>query len=187
MTQAQLRGSAGVRHGGPAPDRRHQAFGAFTAVDDLDLTIPQGSFFALLGPSGCGKTTTLRMVAGLEEPTAGTDPPRRPGHHLRQAVPAPGQHGLPELRAVPAPGRLGERGVRSAPTQSPRTSGRGRAGAGARRAAAAGPPQAGPALRRPAAARRPGPGDRQPAPRCCFSTNRWAPWTSSCAGRCRWS
>jgi spermidine/putrescine transport system ATP-binding protein len=48
-----------------------KAFGDFKAVDNLSLTIPAGSFFALLGPSGCGKTTTLRMVAGLEEPTSG--------------------------------------------------------------------------------------------------------------------
>ena len=47
-------------------------FGAFKAVDSLDLDVPSGSFFALLGPSGCGKTTTLRMVAGLETPTSGT-------------------------------------------------------------------------------------------------------------------
>ena len=46
-------------------------FGDFTAVRDLTLSVPSGSFFALLGPSGCGKTTTLRMVAGLEDPTAG--------------------------------------------------------------------------------------------------------------------
>jgi len=46
-------------------------FGALTAVDDLTLEIPRSSFFALLGPSGCGKTTTLRMIGGFEEPTAG--------------------------------------------------------------------------------------------------------------------
>jgi spermidine/putrescine transport system ATP-binding protein len=52
-------------------ERVTKQFATFTAVDDLTLTVPQGSFFALLGPSGCGKTTTLRMVAGLDEPTAG--------------------------------------------------------------------------------------------------------------------
>lgn len=46
-------------------------FPGFVAVDNLDLKIPAGEFFALLGPSGCGKTTTLRMIAGLESPTAG--------------------------------------------------------------------------------------------------------------------
>ncbi|MET9858845.1 ABC transporter ATP-binding protein [Streptomyces smyrnaeus] len=49
-----------------------KTFGDFTAVHPLDLTIPEGSFFALLGASGCGKTTTLRMIAGLEEPTSGS-------------------------------------------------------------------------------------------------------------------
>jgi spermidine/putrescine transport system ATP-binding protein len=46
-------------------------FGEHTAVDDLTLGIARSSFFALLGPSGCGKTTTLRMIGGFEDPTAG--------------------------------------------------------------------------------------------------------------------
>jgi ABC-type Fe3+/spermidine/putrescine transport system ATPase subunit len=43
-----------------------------TAVRGIDLAIRQGEFFSMLGPSGCGKTTTMRMVAGFEEPTRGT-------------------------------------------------------------------------------------------------------------------
>jgi spermidine/putrescine transport system ATP-binding protein len=46
-------------------------FGDFTAVRDVDLDVERGEFFTLLGPSGCGKTTTLRMVAGFEEPSEG--------------------------------------------------------------------------------------------------------------------
>jgi spermidine/putrescine transport system ATP-binding protein len=46
-------------------------FGDFTAVDGIDLEIGDGEFFTLLGPSGCGKTTTLRMIAGFEEPDGG--------------------------------------------------------------------------------------------------------------------
>jgi multiple sugar transport system ATP-binding protein len=49
----------------------HKAFAEFTAVEDSSFTVKDGEFFCLLGPSGCGKTTTLRMIAGLELPTAG--------------------------------------------------------------------------------------------------------------------
>src|SRR3569833_4511511 len=48
-----------------------KSFGAFTAVDHVDLSIGDGDFVCLLGPSGCGKTTPLRMFAGLESPSAG--------------------------------------------------------------------------------------------------------------------
>jgi spermidine/putrescine transport system ATP-binding protein len=49
----------------------HKRFGDFVAVQPLDLEIEPGTFFSIIGPSGCGKTTTLRMIAGLETPTAG--------------------------------------------------------------------------------------------------------------------
>ena len=48
-----------------------KTFGAFTAVDHVDLSVGDGEFVCLLGPSGCGKTTSLRMIAGLETPTDG--------------------------------------------------------------------------------------------------------------------
>jgi len=47
-------------------------FGAIRAVDGVDLTIAEGSFFAMLGPSGSGKTTCLRLISGFEQPTRGT-------------------------------------------------------------------------------------------------------------------
>jgi spermidine/putrescine transport system ATP-binding protein len=47
-------------------------FGSLTAVRQMDLDIPRGEFFTMLGPSGCGKTTTLRMIAGFDEPTEGS-------------------------------------------------------------------------------------------------------------------
>ncbi len=46
-------------------------FGQLAAVDSIDLEIPSGGFFSLLGPSGCGKTTTLRLIAGFEQPSSG--------------------------------------------------------------------------------------------------------------------
>jgi spermidine/putrescine transport system ATP-binding protein len=52
-------------------ERVTKRFDDVVAVDDLSLEIERGSFYALLGPSGCGKTTTLRMIGGFEEPTAG--------------------------------------------------------------------------------------------------------------------
>ncbi|MCC7047307.1 MAG: ABC transporter ATP-binding protein [Alphaproteobacteria bacterium] len=73
------RPGAGPRQGrrvsADAPDVRlekaRKAFGAVVAVNDVDLAIGRGTIFSLLGPSGCGKTTTLRLIAGFEQPTAG--------------------------------------------------------------------------------------------------------------------
>ena len=75
-------------------------FGAFTAVDGMDLLVAQGEMIALLGGSGCGKTTTLRMIAGFTEPSEGTilvdgtDVGRIP------PLQAEHRHLLPELRPV---------------------------------------------------------------------------------------
>jgi multiple sugar transport system ATP-binding protein len=52
-------------------ERLTKDFGSLVAVRDLELTVPDGSFTALLGPSGCGKTTTMNMISGLEKPTSG--------------------------------------------------------------------------------------------------------------------
>ena len=54
-------------------DRRPEAASATSvAVEDFNLAAEKGEFVSFLGPSGCGKTTTLRMIAGFEQPTAGT-------------------------------------------------------------------------------------------------------------------
>jgi iron(III) transport system ATP-binding protein len=66
------------------------------AVRDLDLEIPDGAFMCLLGPSGCGKTTTLRMIAGLEQPTNGDI---RVGSRLLDSV-AGGIYVPPEKRGM---------------------------------------------------------------------------------------
>jgi spermidine/putrescine transport system ATP-binding protein len=67
--------SQGVQMGAETPsvrlERVSKRFGDFTAVREMDLDIPRGQFFTMLGPSGCGKTTTLRMVAGFEDPSEG--------------------------------------------------------------------------------------------------------------------
>ena len=52
-------------------DRVRKQYGDFVAVEEADFSIASGEFFAMLGPSGCGKTTTLKMIAGFEQPTDG--------------------------------------------------------------------------------------------------------------------
>ena len=52
-------------------NRVSKRFGGVKAVSELSLTIPHGEFVVLLGPTGAGKTTTLRLIAGLEQPDAG--------------------------------------------------------------------------------------------------------------------
>ena len=67
--------AAAIRVGAGHPDVEivdvTKQFGDVTAVDHMSLAIASGAFYSLLGPSGCGKTTTLRMIAGFEQPTSG--------------------------------------------------------------------------------------------------------------------
>ena len=53
------------------PNRNKKAGGYIVAVDDVDLTIPDGTLVGLLGPSGCGKSTALNLISGLEKPSEG--------------------------------------------------------------------------------------------------------------------
>ena len=67
--------TAGARSVGAEPAVRliglYRSYGDVKAVDGIDVEIGDGEFFSMIGPSGCGKTTTLRMIAGLVEPSAG--------------------------------------------------------------------------------------------------------------------
>jgi spermidine/putrescine transport system ATP-binding protein len=148
-----------------------KTFGDFVAVDDLTLTIPAGSFFALLGPSGCGKTTTLRMTAGLEVPTAGQvllgdedisglRPYKRPVNTVFQSYALFPHLSIEDNVAF----GLRRRGIKDTQRrvgemlELVELEGFGR--------------------------RRPG---SSTTPRCCCWTSRSARWTSSCDGRCSWS
>src|SRR5207237_10619704 len=62
---------AGQRSGVIEARHLRREFGSIVAVDDVSLTVPEGTILALLGPNGAGKTTTVRLLAGLLAPTAG--------------------------------------------------------------------------------------------------------------------
>ena len=78
-----------------------KTFGATVGVEAVDLAVERGEFVSLLGPSGCGKTTTLRMIAGFEQPTAGRILVGGERHHRTPAQPAQHRHGLPGLCPLP--------------------------------------------------------------------------------------
>ena len=132
------------------------------AVRGIDLDIADKEFVVLVGPSGCGKSTTLRMIAGLEDMTAGEITVDGDGRQRRAAEGPRHGHGVPELRALSAHDGVREHVVRASAQAFPQ--GRDRApGRGSRahpRYQGIARPQAAAALRRPAPARRHGPRDR---------------------------
>src|ERR1700679_843565 len=72
----------------------YKAFGAHPVLTGVDLEVPAGSLTAILGPSGSGKTTLLRVLAGFDQPDAGT------GRIGAQLVDGPGAHVPPERRRI---------------------------------------------------------------------------------------
>ena len=163
-----------------------KTFGSFTAVHPLDLTIPQGSFFALLGASGCGKTTTLRMIAGLEEPTTGTvflgdkdvtglPPYKRPVNTVFQSYALFPHLDIFENVAF----GLRRRGIKSVKKQVGDMLDLVELGDFARASRTSSPAASSSAS--------PWPARSSTTRRCCSSTSRSAPSTSSCAARCSWS
>ena len=152
------------RRGDPLRGRHQALRRRRRRCDDLDLEIEQGEFFSLLGPSGCGKTTTLRMVAGFEQPTEGRIYLEGEPVEDGAAVPAQREHGLPELRALRAPRRGRQRRLRAQAPQGRRAAEiRTRVGEALELGAAQGP--------RDAAARASSPAARSSASR---SPGRWS-------------
>ena len=153
-----------------------KTYGDVVAVDSVDLTVAAGEFFTLLGPSGSGKTTTLRMIAGFEQPdtgriTLGGEDITRQPPYARDVNTVFQDYALfPHMTVGENVGYgLKVKGVARAD-----------AAQSGRRGARHGPPrrlrrpQAGPAFGRAAPAGRAGAVDRQPARRCCSSTSRSA-------------
>ena len=154
----------------------------------LDLSIDQGEFFSLLGPSGCGKTTTLRLIAGFEQPTEGAV--RLDGEDVAQgpAVPAQRQHGVPVLRAVRPPRRAATTspsGCAAARWPRPEVAAARGGGARARRARTSAPGRGPTSSRAASASASRWRARSSTARRCSCSTSRSARSTSSCASRCR--
>ena len=166
---------------GPAValERVVKTFGDVVAVDGIDLEIADGEFFSMLGPSGSGKTTTLRMIAGFEQPTEGSvllhgrdmtgvPPFDRDVNTVFQDYAL-----FPHMSVGDNVGYgLVVRQVR--PTRAAERVARGDAHGPAGRLRGS---KAGPALRRPASAGRAGPSAGQQARAFCCWTSRSAPWT----------
>ena len=163
--------------------------GDVVAVDGIDLHMPAGEFFTMVGPSGCGKTTTLRMIAGFEQPTSGqilldgVDMAQVPPHKRNVNTVFQSYALFPHLDVAanvgvrPQVPALHEGGAAA-------TGGGGARARPAHRVRAA---QARTAVRRPAAADRPGARARPQAAGCSCSTSRSARSTRGCGRTSRWS